>query len=1573
MLKQRVKETKGPARARGGLDLLIGYRHFAQIEGSSSVKCALARWACARRCAFTLFICITAFFFGTGHLSGQELAPDVRIDVDFPSVLGFSADGAYLLISVSSDQLRRYNLTQRRFDSQLAFANPYWASGRFGINSDGSRLVGIDYVTSEIQVTDVESGDVLYTLPTPRKQHRSVADHPELTFAGDDDRLIVWKAVDHLSVADISSATWTTLSSVDFLAVSDSSCLTVVGDLFKVIAFHCESGPVHRAFHRLGDLSLSRDGDTLFVREVNTDYEDVLHVLDSQALTPLGEPWAMQHYTDTYRYLDNAWLDHRPIVLYEVGDPGDRILTVLDVRERSIMLSLRSAQRQGSVVLSSDGRWLARDYGANVVEVYSLGRASAPRSGPAMLPRLVPQIWHSGPLSGLSVSEDGRIVAIGGADGWVSLWDRGSGLSFRRLLRESSRLALSHGGLRMLITDLIGGSSVWDVGSGELLQNLPWDLFGNGNVFATFLADDTRTLLCQWHDKCTVRALSEDHTSYERDSEGVVWGMPLYGVSLQLFKDGSRDYDAMPLLPEEGTLSDYYYHAVSLAPDERSVAVALGEEGVGWMELTTEGRQRVITTIEDVEVTAVAAVDDDRVVAGLSNGEVRLIDALTGETLYVLPTRNTDISAIIRLDNERIAVASYGHTPPLIGGRRDESYRAEILLISHHDFAVLDRLVLNRNAVDDLAASGDGRWVVSVSQPHWYLDGEEALVALVQIWDTETAQVSAELESHVLETLRIEFDNDSDYLLADSHGVASLWNLKDGNITQQFHHQNGGGDPALETYATLIDDTVFYVPNVSEGRDGLKSWSTRTGIRDLTVPVQIIEYGDSFDTLSVDGSRIGVKVDWSSLVLFSVDERDQQFLRIERDHGVTDYILYADAELVLLNLGRDGIEALSASSGASMWRRDDFLDPGRYETHAVRLMPTVDDTGHTGVVVTTGDDRLLVLDVVDGERRLMLENDDSGVSVPVIDEDVARGVLRMTDDYRIERLSMQDGSVIESATLGITSLEYAVSDRTGNVYLVADGYGQVVLWDRNFGTHTVFASEAVGPESVSFSPDGRVLAIVETDGIVGLWDVSRGPAGLQRLARLITFADGDWAVVGEDGRYDASDPADLEGLAWVMPDAPTEPVPLSVFYRDYYEPRLLPRLLAGETFPEIRSIANLDRKQPRVEITSIEPAGPNRVNVTVEVRKGESDGVGDLKLFRDGRLIGLDGSAQRAGGNKREGWQMTFRDIALPTRSRVESVEFSAYAFNGDGVKSDTHRLEYELPEAEPQSRRAFVVVVGVNAYENRSWDLHYAAEDARASGDLITQYLLESGDFDEVRTVSLIAEREDNKIVGSATRGDLLAVLDVLGGQDADVERLRAIPGADSLAKATPDDLVYLAISGHGLSGDNGLFHLFLSDIGEGSGRVVDEALLEHTLDSDLLASHLRPVDAGDFVMVIDACNAAASVEGGGFKPGPMGSRGLGQLAYDKAMRVLAASQAEAVALESGDLRHGLLTYAMLREGLAGGAADRAPEDRWIELGEVLAYGVERVPLLYEATQGWQLRCARARPNGVQTEYEKR
>ena len=88
--------------------------------------------------------------------------------------------------------------------------------------------------------------------------------------------------------------------------------------------------------------------------------------------------------------------------------------------------------------------------------------------------------------------------------------------------------------------------------------------------------------------------------------------------------------------------------------------------------------------------------------------------------------------------------------------------------------------------------------------------------------------------------------------------------------------------------------------------------------------------------------------------------------------------------------------------------------------------------------------------------------------------------------------------------------------------------------------------------------------------------------------------------------------------------------------------------------------------------------------------------------------------------------------------------------------------------------------------------------------------------------------------------------------------------------------------------------------------------------------------------------------------------------------MLVLAASQAEAVAIESDRLRHGLLTFAMVHERIGRPAlADRATSGRAVGYSELLSYAVERVPQLYEdirngsfAPQGRGL-TAEFTPNG--------
>ena len=251
---------------------------------------------------------------------------------------------------------------------------------------------------------------------------------------------------------------------------------------------------------------------------------------------------------------------------------------------------------------------------------------------------------------------------------------------------------------------------------------------------------------------------------------------------------------------------------------------------------------------------------------------------------------------------------------------------------------------------------------------------------------------------------------------------------------------------------------------------------------------------------------------------------------------------------------------------------------------------------------------------------------------------------------------------------------------------------------------------------------------------------------------------------------------------------------------------------------------------------------------------------------------------------------------------------------------------------------RAFVITIGVNAYENPQWKLGFGVKDAQdLSGALrrIEGY--------EVVPVPLVSPEYGSKL-DQATKVNIQGVLALLGGTGDRVQLREAIGSiADQLQKVTPDDLVILAFSGHGYTDPQGRFYLLPSNSGPDS--TITDTRLPKFISSEELSEWLREVDAGELVMIIDACHSAASVPEG-FKPGPMGDRGLGQLAYDKGMQILAATQADNVALESEKLGQGLLTYALVQEGLKDRRAVSGGTGS-ITIKSWLRYAEKRVPEL--------------------------
>ncbi|MFZ4688306.1 MAG: caspase family protein [Polymorphobacter sp.] len=523
-----------------------------------------------------------------------------------------------------------------------------------------------------------------------------------------------------------------------------------------------------------------------------------------------------------------------------------------------------------------------------------------------------------------------------------------------------------------------------------------------------------------------------------------------------------------------------------------------------------------------------------------------------------------------------------------------------------------------------------------------------------------------------------------------------------------------------------------------------------------------------------------------------------------------------------------------------------------------------------------------------------------------------------------------------------------------------------------------------------------LLWAASNDGSLRFWD-TREPAArtgqpanwstdaLAPLLQYYSFPGNRFFAALPDGRYDTNLGPDTDAIRWVMPHRPTETLPAQTFMRSRYEPDLVRRLMAcvaardcASVFPPLADVRSLNRAVPNSRITGVTPVpGANAITVTVATAEGidrvdgpigsaafQTSGAHDLRLFVDGRLvrqfpdvlitraIAADDSAWRAATKVCDTCDLLSKShsFTVPIAGDARRLNLSAYAFNTDRIRGETGTYQYQPPSSGTavRPRRTVVIAIGVDATVLPDLQLNFAVNDARAMVDALK--LLPGRDVTIPILLTSTAANPDG-----ASKASISAVLRHLNGfaTPEDVARVRRL-GLDpaTLTPLTPDDVAILTFSGHGTT-IAGEFYMVPADAQRRPDGNIDPASL---MSSTELTQWARRVDVGDMVMVIDACHSAASFASGGFKPGPMGDPGLGQLAYDKGIRILAAAQSDDVALEDGKLGHGLLTYALVNDGLGPGLPADLDGDGKVLVAEWLRYGVQRLPAIAAAIKAGTL-----------------
>jgi WD40 repeat protein len=936
-----------------------------------------------------------------------------------------------------------------------------------------------------------------------------------------------------------------------------------------------------------------------------------------------------------------------------------------------------------------------------------------------------------------------------------------------------------------------------------------------------------------------------------------------------------------------------WVYAVTFSPDGQTVASAGRDNTIKlWDVNSREEKKPLMGHTEDV-LSVAFSPDGSRLASGSTDQTIRIWNLETREPLNIFNAHDGSVySVAFSPDGQKLASGG--------GDRKIKLWDAE----SGEPITTFEG---HKELVHSVKFSLDGKILASGSFDF-----------TVKLWNVKNGQQLKSPDEHAVVVNAVAFSPDGKTLAsAGDDATIKLWSLSTGQQTKAIT----GHTKQVNTVAFSPDGKLL----ASGGTDKtVRLWDRETGRQ-----TKLMDQGTFVNTVafSPDGKTLAAGGNDSSIKLWDVDTGhpirslesktgDVYSIAFSPDGESLAYAGYTN-RIIILNL-----KSGQVSKPLAVGSTDDWKGPIAFSPKG-------------GILASGGSsDDIVLWDVKSGETKKVLYGHAGDVEAVAFSP---------------------DGEILASGS----------SDKTVKLWKVESG--------RLIKT---FPGHANSIRSIAFSSDGKFLASGSDDATIKLWDTQKQ----KLLTTLISLDRDEWVVATPEGRFDTNKSLDrIKGLHWVIHTEVLEALPLDVFMRPYYEPRLLPRLLANDHFREVPPLESINPVQPNVKITGVKKDGPSKATatVTVEVENVErkykrpknpvvESGAKDLRLFRDGQLVGYrdgdllgrkqsdtTGCAPIAGSASR--CRAVFEHVRLPQQAGVRDVEFSAYAFNSSDVKSETSRFPLKFARG-PLSHKGsvYLVSVGVSKYENPDWDLKFAANDAHLVDDTVAAKLRATGDYDNVVNVSLTSEEKvvngRTRLIKNATKENFRKVMGLLAGRKLVASEITGIPNARKIKKATPEDVVLIFYSSHGYR-DTERFYLFPYDTGAGRGRD-PEAVVPRAISSDDLYQWLRDIDAGEIVLVIDACHAAA-VTGKEFKPGPMGSRGMGQLAYDKGMRILAATQPDTTAAEvdyvnqKRKIKNGLLTYALVEDGLVCRLAD-TNNNQTILLSEWLEYGVIDVPALY-------------------------
>jgi WD40 repeat protein len=545
---------------------------------------------------------------------------------------------------------------------------------------------------------------------------------------------------------------------------------------------------------------------------------------------------------------------------------------------------------------------------------------------------------------------------------------------------------------------------------------------------------------------------------------------------------------------------------------------------------------------------------------------------------------------------------------------------------------------------------------------------------------------------------------------------------------------------------------------------------------------------------------------------------------------------------------------------------------------------------------------------VDGDQRIATVSRDGWLKI----WDFNTGTLldKFSNDQKTAMLSITHVSEKNLLILGNTNrmiYGYNYKDRIKQLGIIAHSSG--VNW-------------------VKWNKERNELISRSTNGEIEFWKLYEDSIELQHTLHVID--KDEWILMSPNGFFDGTAKA-MQYINYVQGFKSLE---IDLFFDKYYTPKLFEQLNSEQKGLQDRGLNQMMKDVPSFELKmksfqdeliTVQPDSmynhnSNKLQLSVDYSNSSSD-LKSVAIFNNNkRTATLDFKSNPI-----------FRGVRKTKEFEVELVpgenELRLELITDDNLRSPSKTISVKYDTLLGR-RELFIVALGINKYENPSYDLNYAKADAQSFVKQLSENAAQL--FEEIHTLSLY-NKEVNK-----------------QGVMKSINEFKKNMG--------PEDVFVFYYAGHGVmipqpKTNESSFFLVMNDITNMYGEF--EAVSSKGLSGNELFQIAKDISAQKQLFIIDACQSGGALKAGNFR-GVEREKAIAKLARSSGTFFITASQEMEYANESSDLKHGVFTYAILELMSSNNELTQLfSSDAIISASELKAYVESRVPELSKKYKG--------------------